>query len=159
MKSLGKYKENIDLFSVPYDWRKNIEDESFRIKKKIDEVLGKRDTKIAIIAHSMGGLLVRSFLSRFPSYFSLIDKVFFCGTPHLGAPVALDMLCNGTNLPPIFWKNKDNVSFLTINMPSIYQLTPTKKYSLQNQNGFFTIMIIQKIVMCTLLLREVLTNQ
>jgi len=137
MNSLGNYEENIDLFSVPYDWRKDLEGESVRIKEKIDESLDKGNTEIAIVAHSMGGLLVRSFLSKFPSYFSLIDKIFFCGTPHLGAPVALDMIYNGTNLPQIFWHDKNRISFITTNMPSIYQLMPSSKYKHQNQNDFF----------------------
>ena len=137
MNNFGNYKENIDLFTVPYDWRKDIEKESFRIKEKMDEILANRNTKIVIVAHSMGGFLVRSFLFKFPSYFSFIDKIFFCGTPHLGTPVALDMVYNGTNLPQIFWHNNDDIAFITVNMPSIYQLMPSKKYENQNQNDFF----------------------
>ena len=137
INKIGNYKENINLFPVAYDWRKDIEDESFRVKEKIDEVLGKGNAKIVIVAHSMGGLLVRSFLLKFPSYFSLIEKIFFCGTPHLGAPVALDMVYNGKNLPQIFWHSKGNISLITINLPSICQLMPSSKYRYQNQNDFF----------------------
>ncbi len=48
------------------------------------------DRKVIIVAHSMGGLVVRSFLQQFPSYkeLGIIDKVIFLGTPHLGTPSA-----------------------------------------------------------------------
>lgn len=48
------------------------------------------ERKVIIVAHSMGGLVVRSFLKQFPSYkeLGIVDKVIFLGTPHLGAPSA-----------------------------------------------------------------------
>ncbi|MCK5306420.1 MAG: hypothetical protein KAJ66_04735 [Candidatus Omnitrophica bacterium] len=59
----------------------------------IEEALSKQpddQRKVIIVAHSMGGLVVRSFLKQFPFYENegKIEKVVFLGTPHLGSPTA-----------------------------------------------------------------------
>lgn len=46
------------------------------------------ERKIIIVTHSMGGLVVRSFLTQFPEYQNKIDKVVFVDVPHLGSPYA-----------------------------------------------------------------------
>jgi len=46
------------------------------------------ERKVIIVAHSMGGLIVRSLLTQFSDYQNKIDRVVFVDTPHLGSPYA-----------------------------------------------------------------------
>ncbi len=61
------------------------------LKASIDNALRELpedQKKVIIVAHSMGGLVVRSLLKQLPDYQSKIDRVVFIGTPNLGAPAA-----------------------------------------------------------------------
>ncbi len=46
------------------------------------------EKKVNIVAHSMGGLVVRSLLTQYHEYQGKINKVIFIGTPHKGTPYA-----------------------------------------------------------------------
>lgn len=58
--------------------------------KSFPSEISEDERKVIIVAHSMGGLVVRSLLKQDLSgyYASKIDKVVFIGTPHLGSPCA-----------------------------------------------------------------------
>ncbi len=76
------------LFVFPYNWRNDNSETAKLLKIKIDEV--KRITgsrKVDIVAHSMGGLVTRSY-AQSNYYENDIDQIIFLGTPHLGAPKA-----------------------------------------------------------------------
>lgn len=83
--SLG-YKTNYTLFSVPYDWALPIE----RIRddylipwiKKAKKQSGQK--KVDIIAHSMGGLVVRSYIQS-SKYAGDIRRFAMVGTPNKGS--------------------------------------------------------------------------
>ncbi|MBI4778961.1 hypothetical protein HY797_00720 [Candidatus Falkowbacteria bacterium] len=86
------YKENSlsedkpTLFTFPYDWRVDNNITANLLKEKIQQVkemTGK--DKIDIIAHSMGGLVTRSYAEG-DDYRNDIDQVIFLGTPHQGSP-------------------------------------------------------------------------
>lgn len=72
----------------PWDWRMEIQKGPIKsLKKKIDDALnlpGVTGTKVHIVAHSMGGLLVRAYIQG-DDYRGDIAKVAFVGTPHLGS--------------------------------------------------------------------------
>lgn len=56
--------------------------------KSFSSEVPESERKVVIVAHSMGGLVVRSLLKQKPEYQNKIDKVIFIGSPHLGAPAA-----------------------------------------------------------------------
>ncbi len=58
------------------------------LKHSFPSEVPESERKVIIVAHSMGGLVVRSLLYQEPDYKDKIDKVIFLGTPHLGAPSA-----------------------------------------------------------------------
>lgn len=74
------FMNNGDIRSIAWVLKASIDD---AIKELPD---GQK--KVIIVAHSMGGLVVRSLLKQLPDYQSKIDRVVFIGTPHLGAPSA-----------------------------------------------------------------------
>jgi hypothetical protein len=70
----------------------NIETYSLRLKEIIDIVKSKtRRPKVVVIAHSMGGLVVRRYLQIFGE--QSVDKVVFVGTPHKGITGEIKDLC------------------------------------------------------------------
>ncbi|MDD4271336.1 MAG: hypothetical protein PHF50_00865 [Patescibacteria group bacterium] len=81
--SLGEAKPT--LFTFPYNWRVGNNITANLLKEKIQQVkeISGRD-KVDIIAHSMGGLVTRSYVEG-SDYQNDIDQVVFLGTPHLGA--------------------------------------------------------------------------
>lgn len=80
------------LVLFPYDWRRDLETLADRLAAKLDGVPAAA-TSIAIVAHSMGGLIARLVLEtgKFSGkpWFSKINLFTSLATPHLGAPLAL----------------------------------------------------------------------
>jgi pimeloyl-ACP methyl ester carboxylesterase len=122
------YVEGRDLFTAPYDWRMDINSSVSVLAAAIAQARAVSPTgKINIIAHSMGGLLVKKYLAGLASA-SFLDKVVLAGVPELGAPYALKMLNYGDDLGiPI--ANQDEMKKIAQNMPAIYELLPSEKYT------------------------------
>lgn len=141
------YKQNIDLFVFPYDWRWFIDwtagNDSFpnilSLKEKIDEVKNQTGaSKVDIIAHSMGGLIVKKYVYDFGN--DSINKFIDIATPHLGAPKAFKILMYGDdlgfNVSGIFGLNPSTINHISQNMPSIYQLLPSEEYFYLNNSDY-----------------------
>jgi N-acetylneuraminic acid mutarotase/pimeloyl-ACP methyl ester carboxylesterase len=137
------YQENKNLFVFPYDWRLNLNytagDSPYSwqktLKQEIEEVKAATNSKkVDIIAHSMGGLLVKNYINKYGN--DNINKFIDIATPQLGAPSAFKILNYGDNLG--FCKmilgynfcilNSQEVNKISQNMPSIYQLLPSRDY-------------------------------
>lgn len=89
------YTTNQNLFVFPYDWRKDISHTAPLLNQKVQEI--KQQTgaqKVDIVAHSMGGLVSRYYISD-PQRATDIRKLFTLGTPHVGAPEFLKTLQYG----------------------------------------------------------------
>ena len=128
----GGYASGTTLFTVPYDWRLDLRDELKRLDDKIQEALRNSSTgKINIIAHSMGGVLVKAYLAHATST-NFIDKLILAGVPQLGAPMAFKALNYGDNLGfdigPFNILNPDRVKIIAQNMPGVYELLPSRRY-------------------------------
>jgi len=133
----------------PYDWRQDnkLSAEQFEdwflslCRENSKEKCSLNGRKLIIVAHSMGGLVVKYwFHSKYKKNknkknhypFSEIDKVLFLGTPHSGAPSALATLIKGYKTGiglslPRRWI--EDSAFEALNkaghtFPSIYQLLP-----------------------------------
>ena len=83
-----QYEIDCNLFPVPYDWRMEISSASRKyLKPWIDDAKSKSGMgKVHIIAHSMGGLLARSYIQS-KDYNNDIDKFAMVGTPNKGSEV------------------------------------------------------------------------
>ena len=80
------YEEGKDLFVFPYQWRDSNLNNAVLLKEKIQEIKQATDwPKVDIVAHSMGGLLVRQYVES-NEYQDDIDQLIMLGTPQWGAP-------------------------------------------------------------------------
>lgn len=150
-----KFKSNeYTCFQFPYDWRRDnvdsarnlagfIDMRSQAVSRQRERRFGSRnhEVKFDIVAHSMGGLLVRYYLmygaQDLPDDGSLpkltwegakhVDKVIFVGTPNAGTVLALQYLVDGRRFgllmphyPPA----------LLGTFPSLAQLLPRPRHQL-----------------------------
>lgn len=123
--------ETQDVKSFPYDWRLDLGVSVLALKDKIDKIKSENDIiKVNLVAHSMGGLLVKEYLRRFGG--DSINKFIDIGTPHLGSPKSFKILNYGDNFG--FEKfgldvlNPERTKIISQNMPSVYELLPSSSY-------------------------------
>ena len=126
------YLENSDLFEFPYDWRLDIETLASNLNSKIEEVkILTGAEKVDLVAHSMGGLLVKEYLNSYNG--NSVGKFIDIGTPHAGSPSAYKILTYGDNLGvnrffDLININKNEIFEISQNMPAVYQLLPSQEY-------------------------------
>ncbi|MDO8496119.1 MAG: alpha/beta fold hydrolase [bacterium] len=114
------------LFYFPYDWRFDLTDIAPLLKNKIEEIKTQTGSdKVNIVAHSMGGLLVKEYIRR--NYKESIDKLVFVGTPHLGAPKAGKIIMEGDKIG-IPWLEKDRVQEIGEHSIAVHELLPSQQY-------------------------------
>ncbi len=128
LASLPGLKPGKNLFSFPYDWRL---DNRVHAQRLADQALGwlhdwrlssgAADAQLALIGHSMGGLISRYFLECLGGW-QHTRTLITLGTPHRGAPNAIDSLVNGMQkkIGPF---GLDLTPMLR-SLPSVYQLLP-----------------------------------
>lgn len=138
-------------YQYPYDWRRDISEQAASMHERVTEaqekVRGARGleetypVKIDVVAHSMGGLVLRYYLrygaAPLPDDGSLpeltwagaehVSRAFLVGTPNAGSAESLQQLVDGLNLNPIFPNYRPGV---VGTLPAIYQLLPRARHSL-----------------------------
>ncbi len=133
------YVNGENIFVFPYDWRKDLaEIAQQELKNRIDEILFETQfNKIDIVAHSQGGLTIKRLIYDQPEYADKINKIVFVGTPNLGSPKAAKALLYGDPMGVEFLNlglDPAEVKRIAQNMPSVYQLLPSKEYLSHGQN-------------------------
>lgn len=123
-----------DLFEVAYDWRSDLRTQTARLQEAVEAARAASPTsKVNIVAHSMGGLLAKQYLS-IPGNAALVERVVLVGTPQLGAPSMFKVLNYGDNLGfqiPIIKMdllNPHKIKEISQNMPGAYELLPSREY-------------------------------
>ncbi len=144
LQSLG-YENNKNLILFPYDWRDDIaKNANIFLKQKIDDILASSAfSKIDVVAHSQGGLLIKRLLFDRPDYQSKINKLVFVGTPNLGAPKSAKMLLYGDSLGIEKWRiglDPQEMKKLSKNMPAVYQMLPSRSYFDHNE-GYLSALV------------------
>jgi pimeloyl-ACP methyl ester carboxylesterase len=120
------YTQDKDLFLFPYDWRLDLQKTKDLLKQKIEAIkLQTGSAKVDIVAHSMGGLLVKNYLNTYGK--DSVNKLVFVGTPHLGAPKAGKVLLQGDRFG-IPWLNDEIMKILGQNSPAVHELLPSPAY-------------------------------
>ena len=136
-------------FEFAYDWRRNIAENARLLGRFIDQVrdfaaydagIKNRDeVKVDIVAHSMGGLLVRYFLAYGTksldeigdepepdwSGVDAVEHAIIVGTPNAGSMLAMEKLLGGLPASPATPAYPPAV---LCTMPSIYQLLPRPRH-------------------------------
>lgn len=137
------YTLNKDFFLFPYDWRRDIALSSPLLDQKINEIKTQTgSTKVDIIAHSMGGLVARNYISD-TAKAKNVRKLFTLGTPHLGAVESLKNIVYGGCLTKLSFVApficlgvaSAEVKDVLQNMISGYELAPSREYFNFYNNG------------------------
>jgi len=138
------------LFVFPYDWRKtnsqiNPDGSDGNTRKLRDYIQCVRqiypDTQVNIVAHSMGGLLSRKYITENPSVHN-VNTLVTIGSPWLGAPRAMHSLETGSFLSEPFPNGiLDNISYwipdalfatqikqIIEGFPGAHELLPSQAY-------------------------------
>lgn len=123
------------LYLFPYDWRLPIEKNAVKLNEFIDHLQGKLahhgDEPISFVAHSMGGLLLRSALGlRKPRPFDGVGKVVFIAPPFRGACDTTRVLIAGEKQG--WLGNSEDFRKLARGFQSVYQLLPAYSDALIN---------------------------
>ncbi|MFK7961474.1 MAG: esterase/lipase family protein, partial [Phycisphaerales bacterium] len=137
--------QHYTCFQYPYDWRRDVSESAVALHAMIADAQqrvregrglpGDAPVKVDIVAHSMGGLVLRYYLrygtQPLPEDGSLptlnwagarnIERAFLIGTPSAGSVESLQQLVDGLDLNPLFPNYRPGVLGT---MPSIYQLLP-----------------------------------
>lgn len=141
------YVKNETLFLFPYDWRQNNVLTAGLLKEKIDEIKAETNSsKVDIVAHSMGGLISRSYIQS-SEYNSDVDQLIFLNTPHKGSPKSYLHYEGAYFLGDFFNLNKltfqleatehgylSLVKYIREQVPSVEQLLPDYSY-LEGKSG------------------------
>jgi pimeloyl-ACP methyl ester carboxylesterase len=122
-----EYREGHNLFIFPYDWRRS----NFETARKLKEFLDSpalAGRQVDILAHSMGGIVARIYISEFGGS-ARVGRLVTMGTPHQGSAKMLELLDEGWG----FWRNLvagglGTVRRTTLTFPAIYELMPRYDY-------------------------------
>ncbi|RNB74474.1 lipase/acyltransferase domain-containing protein [Brevibacillus panacihumi] len=130
VKELKKqgYVQHRTLFAMPYDWRYSSADNAKYLKEKIDVALrNSKAQQVHLVAHSMGGLLVRETLLSNPSYQPKVNRVIYMGTPFLGSPRAYQAIKFGYDFGIVTFLSHTG-KIIAEYAPAVYELLPSKQY-------------------------------
>jgi len=113
-----------NFLEFPYDWRRDNRATAGVLGRVVDRKLelwrkngGSKNSRVILVAHSMGGLVVQYYLEALEGWPSCRALITF-GTPYRGAVQALEYLVNGYKLL-LFDLTETMRTF-----PSVYQLLP-----------------------------------
>lgn len=137
-------------FQYGYDWRRDVSENAAELHERILDgqqqvregrgLPADEHVKVDVVAHSMGGLVLRYYLrygpAPLPDDGSLpeltwagaknVRKAILIGTPNAGSAKAVEQLVKGLNLNPLFPNYRP---VLLGTMPAIYQLMPRTRHA------------------------------
>lgn len=88
-------RDDFGHLTYPYDWRKPIPEVTAGLRDTIRAAHAANGGEpVHLIAHSMGGLVIRAALMRHPELWDLTGRIVFLGTPHYGSPAIAGYLKN-----------------------------------------------------------------
>ncbi len=123
-----------DVHIFPYDWRLSLTSSVVKLKDTISSYLENFNQPIKIIAHSMGGLVVRELILNdqdfWNNYIKQVGSQFIMlGTPWKGSYLIMEILTgDGGSLKKIatldFQNSKRELLSVINQYPGVYQLLP-----------------------------------
>ncbi|MFC2077770.1 alpha/beta fold hydrolase [Candidatus Bipolaricaulota bacterium] len=120
------YIPDVDLFTFPYDWRRDLLETSNLLAARIEGILAQTGAAaVDVVAHSMGGLLARAYVNATDN--PPIRRLIMMGTPSHGSPDAFVALHSDLGQGRLLLNDK-NAQALSANWPSMFQLLPTPEY-------------------------------
>ncbi|MEU3855204.1 hypothetical protein [Streptomyces sp. NPDC029554] len=130
------YEVTVDKAAVlafPYDWRLSVAVHAARLAEAARRHLsawrahpgsrGERPARLVLVAHSMGGLVVRAALSHAPDLAADTRAVVTLGTPFYGA-VKAAVILNGSRHDPLPALPRHRMAAAAATLPGIHDLLP-----------------------------------
>ncbi len=128
LKASLTLRREADLYEFPYDWRRPIEYNAGVLRDCLERWAGKDgNRKLTLLGHSMGGIVSRAYLTRYPKDAERrLKRVITLGTPYFGAAGAIENMINGNDMMATAQAlNGGNVpQRMLLSFPSVYQLLP-----------------------------------
>ena len=141
---------NKNYFIYTYDWRQTMEKQAQGFASYLKNIISEQatDYRVNLIGHSLGGLVIKSYLNQYPQNIKL-GKVITVGTPHLGTPLVYPLWEGGEiNNEDLaikiavqtllaycqINKNTSNKEIVQLNVPSLKDLFPLFPF-LEEQNA------------------------
>jgi len=132
------------VFAFPYDWRRPLSDTAQEFSEFVQEVIERTQllrhysgfkgaaAKVDLVGHSMGGLVICEYLSRFGA--SCVGRVATLGTPFLGSMEAVVKLTTGLgNLSGARPSERERETARST--PAVYQLLPSYDGAAKSPRG------------------------
>ena len=116
-----------ELYEFPYDWRRPLEYNADVLHACLERWAGGSDRKFSLVAHSMGGLVSRTYLARHPQAAEKrVKRVIMMGTPNFGATNAIETLFTGNSLMDTVNKlnGQNGMHEVVKSLPGVYNLLP-----------------------------------
>ncbi len=132
------YVENQTLFTFPYDWRYGVSGKypdgrtnADLLQQKIAQILQQTGaSKVDVVAHSLGGLIVKQYAANHLTD-NHIGKAVFVGVPSTGAVKSVKTLLQGDSFDISFagfGLSEAEIKKISENMPATYDLLPSQRY-------------------------------
>jgi len=137
-KYYGKLADHLqdkyDVITLEFDWRKSLQEAAKKLKEELENLIDNHSVKIHIIAHSMGGLVVRQCMMNHSATWTRFkqnvnNRFVMLGTPWLGSYLIMEVLTGHSGrvkqLAFIDFKN-DRGDLLKIfwKFPGVFELLP-----------------------------------
>ncbi|TWD96556.1 lecithin:cholesterol acyltransferase [Neobacillus bataviensis] len=130
-----KTKQPVYIFG--YDWRQSSLDTAKRLANFVEYLKEKLSVKkFNFIAHSMGGMVLGSYLKTLQGNYDSIEHVIFAVTPFRGSIQALISLTMGEGgiRYPMF-NSSDEFRKIARTFPSVFELCPTYQNAVIFEDG------------------------
>jgi hypothetical protein len=111
---------DVDVVRVPYDFRRSIADAAEEVGRAVTAAVGDSGRQVVVVAHSMGGLVARYWIGACDGW-RHTRALITLGTPHRGAPRALDWLFNGAGMGLL---RLPKITEVLRSWPGVYELLP-----------------------------------
>ncbi|SRR5713101_1887868 len=134
LKSQG-YKEGNSFLPFGYDWRQPTSASGVDLHRALKDQVDRSDSKLVLIGHSMGCLVIRAALSELTKAGISVAKVIELAPPHRGSSKAFRQLNQFPNVHPLvdalraWWLNTfawidDAYTLLTRSLSGLWDLLP-----------------------------------
>ena len=132
-------EEDVPHYELVWDWRKDPRQQILALNTMIRDALDKPQqkqqgvTKVTLMGHSMGGLVMRAYLDD-PSRAKKVARAVTIGTPYWGAPKSIFPLAAGIETPGFSALNvllsgsKGPFQEMFRNLTGAYFLYPSQNY-------------------------------
>ncbi|MEZ6233706.1 MAG: hypothetical protein R3B68_05915 [Phycisphaerales bacterium] len=132
-------------FQFAYDWRRDVAEQAALLHEMVLDAIAAQPTggsdKVDIVAHSMGGLVLRYYLRYGPTPLpddgslpeldwegaGYVENAILIGTPSAGSSLALTQMVEGVNFASFITPTYRPAVLGT--MPAIYQLLPRTRHA------------------------------